>query len=93
MMTITHYQADINLPDQRSPERAAISEANMLASANSGTTPARVGPDLRARADRIEAALKAGRVVLTRTATISPLTEADFRAGRLTPTTGSVSVD
>lgn len=87
--TITHYQAQINLKGHYFPERGALTDEAALVLANNGTSPDFVAPSLRERADRMKAALLAGRVVETATATISPLTTADYEAGRLTPATGS----
>lgn len=89
MDKITHYQAQIRLKGHYFPQRGEITDQVMLELANNGTTPGTITPELRGKADRIKAALLAGRIVSTATADISPLTLADFEAGRLTDTTGS----
>lgn len=84
MDEITHYHAQIKLPGHVFPERARITDLAMLELANHGTTPGVVRPKLRDRADRLRAALMAGRAVITSIADIYPLTAADYKAGRLT---------
>jgi hypothetical protein len=88
MADITHYQAQIDEPGHYFSLREPLTDEAALMLANRGTTPGRITPALRDRADRLKAALLAGRVVRTATAEISPLTAADFAAGRLTPVTG-----
>jgi hypothetical protein len=90
--SITHYHAQIKGEGYYSPERSTLTDTMVLCFANDGNTPDRITPRLQQRADAIKAALLAGKMVETTTADISPLTSADFTAGRITPCTGCLRI-
>lgn len=85
---ITHYQAQIKLSGHYFPERGELTDEVALLLVNNGTTPEHVSPLLRAKADRLKAALTCRLIVSTATADILPLTTTDYKTGRITPTKG-----
>jgi hypothetical protein len=79
MSAYTHFSARINLAGHIFPLYGKIDSDALLVLANSGTTPhgeriAKLAPEVA----RIRSALEAGSPVSTKSATISPLTAAEY---------------
>ena len=88
----THYSAQIKLKGHYFPHRARLTDAEALCLANNGTTPSRISPKLREKADKLMAALMAGRMVMTPVAEIYPLTDEEYEAGKLSRPTEYVKL-
>lgn len=80
--TNLYYAASIAKQGHSFPLRGEATPENLLLLANYGTTPARVTPELEAEATRIREALAAGRTVTRGAATISPISEQEYKRTR-----------